>query len=521
MYHTASTSPINNKNKKSSITHHSVDHRNVRATMDDSSPSFDEATTTKQMASKRPFRETQGSPDRSDGPSLKRIRQIQTFSIDYDDDDDDDDETIVAPIPAKGADSAEGNTNNDDDLHQYFSSKTFQFDSWEDIFATSTNATAADGRSNNTTTTTTTTCDGPKLCFVVGDDNNLSAPTNLMKTRPRMGSQPQLLFRSSSPLDRTSSKTGETTRTTHHAIIDGKEALTSLQQPPPFPAGVLITPNDDENNETPVAELPSWDLLLGTTLCMDSADANPNVSSAGVSLRPNPATLEEEKDSGKLSAYMPPTRSPVGPVQEPSSFVQGTTTAAEKYSPRLQGLPLPDSMKPILRILLHLEEDYHHDEDLVRDSFAIVQTCYDKASYGEDINGSIFESLVENLGRRVDLAAVFQAAPTLEASPNLNAYFGGDDDYARTTKPKEQRKGKTFFPTLLQLAVAYGFHSARSSAAADGMKQGGVKDYNAEGDDIEEIVCNGAKAVGAMSADEKIAFWKLVAQTTSNNKGTK
>lgn len=152
-------------------------------------------------------------------------------------------------------------------------------------------------------------------------------------------------------------------------------------------------------------------------------------------------------------------------------------------------------MKPIIRILLYLEEKSHEPPEIVQEAYDVVQECYDKYEGGDArknmvLTGAIFEMLIERLRDRVNLTSVFQEAQTL-GGPKLNAYFSAPDAVNRRSRPAP------FFPTLLQLAVAYGAYSSREGSSSTL--------------DMEAFVRAGAKAVSSMSTTEKVEFWNSVA----------
>ena len=152
----------------------------------------------------------------------------------------------------------------------------------------------------------------------------------------------------------------------------------------------------------------------------------------------------------------------------------------ERYHSLLTG-PYPLSMKPIIRILLHLDET-STERQKARKAFHVVQGCYKRHKLGEkrfrDLNGTIFEALVEELG--VDLGKIFQDSQSY-TSPKLDTFFDKPDD---SSTP----------PSSVALAISYGVHMART---------------NPDIKNLEDMVRDGAEEFKSMSEEELSASWRL------------
>jgi hypothetical protein len=151
----------------------------------------------------------------------------------------------------------------------------------------------------------------------------------------------------------------------------------------------------------------------------------------------------------------------------------------EKYHSLLTG-PYPLSMKPIIRILLHLDET-STERQKARKAFHVVQGCYRRHKLGEkrfrDLNGTIFEALVEELG--VDLGKIFQASQSY-SSPKLDTFF---DKPADSSAP----------PSPVELAISYGVHMAR---------------MNPNLANFEDMIRDGAEEFKSMSEEELSGSWR-------------
>jgi hypothetical protein len=152
--------------------------------------------------------------------------------------------------------------------------------------------------------------------------------------------------------------------------------------------------------------------------------------------------------------------------------------ADEKYHSLLNG-PYPLSMKPIIQILLHLDET-STERQKARKAFHIVQGCYKRHKLGEkrfrDLNGTIFEALVEELG--VDLGKIFQASQSY-SSPKLDTFFDKPDSSAP--------------PSSVELAISYGVHMAR---------------MNPDLESFEDMIREGAEEFKSMSEEELTGSWR-------------
>jgi hypothetical protein len=397
--------------------------------------SSNDGPSTDRSTSKRQFEE--GNESIRDFPSLKRICQIYTFSIDNDESE------------AMGA-----NNVGDDDAKAspIASSNETTSPSIKPLLLTT----------DFVETRATSTENGHSQCSAWSLNNSRSWENkeNVATIRYIVGCPPPTM-----------------TSEPSHCVdclassIDDKDP--DLPSPPPSPTNPhssIITPDEAEV----MVQSPKWNMELHW--CPDY----PNIDDDGLlALKPK---LSKPPCAGQFAEQLPSgatAEEPELPIQPPETELQD--------QPRLQGT-FPEAMKPIIRNLIYLEET-STDPQVVQEAFDIVQNCCDRhVGSGNNIRlltGSIFESLVEHLGSKVDLPSIFQASQNFE-SPKLDAYL---------TKPKVDTTPalKPFFPTLLQLAIAYGAHASK---------------MRPEIDDIERFVREGAKLLGSMSVAEKVDFWQ-------------
>ena len=522
---------MNNLNSKLSPRYNEQFDRSSLIDRCSSSSSYDESTTksptksnAKMVNKKRPYQdvsiEKDGAPVVFDHGRLKRIRHIDTFSVDYEEEEESK-KMKVMDIPNSGNNEVDDETTlkQQQSSSKCFANDVFEFDSLEEIFGNpkfdsdEVRPSLLETHESQEQKEYERASSSP-ICFVVGGGDKSSSsfhpfPSSLMARLQLQESpyHPPDTFQPSPLKNKANSKVAS--NEAKKIVADHQpQASCLLQQSLPFPMGVLITPNEDgqENNGS---ELQLWDLESLRMEQQSSLPSNRAKTDTAISLRPKPMSMDRnpnislaisKPESSKIKKELLDSQSNVAnktlEIDEKANVPQ-FQEKAKAYIPSLYGLPLPDSMKPIVRILLYLEEHYHHDMDLVRDAFVIVQNCYDRANKNDNISGAVFESLVEHLGDRVDLVSVFQAAPKMKVdSSKFAAYFAASDKSLNTPGTNN------FLPTLLQLAVAYGYHSA-ASIGVDGLGSSDV-------DTIGEAVCKSAAALCAMTSDEKLALWDRV-----------
>lgn len=232
---------------------------------------------------------------------------------------------------------------------------------------------------------------------------------------------------------------------------------TTAATPPGSPVSNLpiITPG-----VTPqVVSVPTWDVdLLSIFYDDDEKYQQP----------PDKRTEFTRKNTGAINSK---------PCSLSHSSKQKTD---EKYHSLLTAGPYPLSMKSIIQILLYLDET-STERQKVRKAFHVVQGCYKRHKLGEkrfrDLNGSIFEALVEELG--VDLGKIFQASQSY-SSPKLDTFFHKPDS---STAP----------PSSVELAIAYGVHMART---------------NPDLENFEDMIRNGAEEFKSTSDEELSMSWR-------------
>jgi hypothetical protein len=205
-----------------------------------------------------------------------------------------------------------------------------------------------------------------------------------------------------------------------------------------------------------VVSVPTWDLDLQSIFCDDDKKYHQQTDKQEFN-RKNTVTNNSKPDY----------------LSHPSK--QNTD---EKYYSLLTG-PYPLSMKPIIRILLHLD-DTSTERQKARKAFHVVQGCYKRHKLGEkrfrDLNGTIFEALVEELG--VDLGKIFQASQSY-SSPKLDTFFDTPDSSAP--------------PSSVELAISYGVHMAR---------------MNPDLENFEDMIRDGAGEFKSMSEEELSGSWR-------------
>ena len=190
--------------------------------------------------------------------------------------------------------------------------------------------------------------------------------------------------------------------------------------------------------------------------------------------------------------------------------------------------PLPDSLQPVVWLLLTLESSMEsNNESIVKEASTIVtetMKSYQPGQNDREICGAIFESLVSNIGSKVDLATLFEAS--------AKSGFGDDPIIVETffrkgtsVKPSTTAKAPTtkeyivkapavrnakpkFNPTMLQLAIAYGARNAHK-----------IKSQNDTG--LEQFVIGGSNKLENMSTLQKEDLWRKLSKDSSSNKKKK
>ena len=171
--------------------------------------------------------------------------------------------------------------------------------------------------------------------------------------------------------------------------------------------------------------------------------------------------------------------------------------------------PFPSEMKPILRILLLLDETCR-DDSKVRRAFEIVQVCCRKYQQNKipgkkkdmmtkfhELTGEIFEELINEVGERL-LGQLLLSSQSYE-TPRLDDLLRGGVcmlDYDAVHAAAVAAAGT---PGSIELAVAYGAHyrQLHPSAASDLS--------------LSEIVRLGSHAVESMTETERKELWtKLI-----------
>jgi hypothetical protein len=440
----------NNNNRKKRYTHAkllNVDGR--RLLCESPPPNNEEASSNARNASKRPFQELKEGGQEY----LKRIRRIHTLSIDYDDfadtmaenglGDDDNKKTEI--------NNAVASSNTRCSVEPFLLTSDY-VGSNEETSENNCRATLQDWTQN--TASSLNKSDLNSIHYVVGFPRTMTESNHI---KQKLGVPP-----------RDASSTRNHTKST---------------SPPSSPANQfasIVTPDESQV----FVQSPNWNLEHHSMLCPNQPATTTSVGF--VALKPKP------------SRY--PCTEYANEQQEPSKYIATKSDPSKQFSekdrnyhPRLLRGPFPEAMKPIIRILLYLEQT-STDQDVVHEAFDIVQNCYDyhggEESKIRKLTGAIFESLVEQLGQKVDLASVLQEAQRLE-SPKLEAYFRRPEVCKKPTPAP-------FFPTLLQLAVAYGAHSSKTNPEIIS--------------DLEEFVCTGAKDVVSMNSAEKVKFWKSMVE---------
>jgi len=251
------------------------------------------------------------------------------------------------------------------------------------------------------------------------------------------------------------------------------QTRTKIRSPPSSPVvqfPSLVTPEEAEA----LVHSPKWNLEQQSIMLCQNKPYH-----TGIALKPKLSRkpfCDDWEESQQIEYFQANWDS------KSASLHEGKVTSR----PQLLGGPFPTKLKPIVRILLYLEQTMTNQE-IVRKAFEIVQTCYDHHQGGEGdiglLTGTIFESMVDILGTSVELAPAIAASRRFE-SPELESYCFQDEC---TTQPK-----KKFAPNLLQLAVAYGAH---------------LYQLNSEMNDPEHFVLSGAETVQSMAAEEKSKFW--------------
>jgi hypothetical protein len=181
--------------------------------------------------------------------------------------------------------------------------------------------------------------------------------------------------------------------------------------------------------------------------------------------------------------------------------------------------PLPDSLQPVVWLLLQLESSVEsNNETIVKEACSIVvetMKSYQPGQNDREICGAIFESLVGNLGSKVDLAMLFEASaksgfgddpiivdtffrkgsvkPTSKASATTSYVVEND----RRAKPK-------FNPTMLQLAIAYGARYAHK-----------IKSHDSG---LEQFVIGASNKLEHMSMLQKEDLWRKLTKDSSSKK---
>jgi hypothetical protein len=414
-------------------------------------------------ASKRPFRQLEEGNIGNQEPSLKRICHIRTFSVD-----DDELEALVNDLD----DQDNEDTNNDSAA----SSSNTRMSHIAELFFLATDSTWIKDKAPEMTHQRASNDEGENATQGAWTANNACGPLRYV-----VGRQP----RSKAATEEMAQQLCLTpNRGISYFYNEPKiSSPPHSQTPSEFPP--IITPEEGQV----LIQSPTWDLELQSILSPNQPPARPTGAVALAAKPSQPPFADDRQSIAEPITTMVDSSSnttrPDHSAAKPSE--QGTD-----HSQRLRG-PFSESMKPIIRILLYLEQTTT-EKEVVQEAFDIVQNLYDQHKGGEAtmklLTGSIFESLVEKLGHKVDLASVLQAAQSLE-SPILERYF------LHKQAPRKPRPSKPFFPTLLQIAVAYGAYASKMSS-----------DMN----DMEEFVQRGAKAVGSMNAAEKIEFWKSIVE---------
>ena len=373
---------------------------------------------------KRPFQSYDTATMEIQESSLKRIRCVQTFSIDYDD---------VEIISGGGFGDEDGNKREGVETSNTASSfnQTFLLPSVS--FGPNVKPIEHDHQNSSTRSYKK---DTSRLSYTIGCSR---ATTGIENNRP------------SSPVKRAPS---------------------------------IVTPDESQV----LMQSPKWNLEQHSMAHFDPILDEPTTtqSTGLVGLKPKlsskfqPSEYDNEpKEANKYTV----------PKLEPSS----RAFPGNEKNFQLHG-PFPEEMKPIIRVLLYLAQT-STDRDVVKKVFGIVQNCYDEhgreGAKVQKVTGAIFQSLVSQLGQKLDLASLLQKSDTF-TSPELEAYIVSKEEVCM--EPTE----KSFVPTLLQLAVAYGYHRSKTNPE--------------QMNDFEDFVCNGASDVICMTPIEKVRFWKSVVE---------
>lgn len=130
-------------------------------------------------------------------------------------------------------------------------------------------------------------------------------------------------------------------------------------------------------------------------------------------------------------------------------------------------VPMQDSLKPVVHLLLHIELSQSSREVVKRACRIVKETLKDGRAPldGRELMGKIFESLVEKLGSLIDLDSVFQAsAKELHGGEAYNIFF----EPRRIRSEPLVGDGRSVVsshrpvPSMIQLAIAFGVHHAKN-----------------------------------------------------------
>jgi len=228
----------------------------------------------------------------------------------------------------------------------------------------------------------------------------------------------------------------------------------------------------------------------------------------------------------------------------------------EVYRALLPSLPFPESFRPILSLLLHMEFSPITRGRIVKQACGIVNAQWKEGSQGKErksevkvknIAGKIVDTFVEAFGHIVDLSVLFQASATthshvfsveddrlsiffrdkvnvlkpakIESQCNANwstdPYYTNildESKYVSRQKRKDRsingtdggntttKKRSKFEPTLLQLAVAYGATYSRNESLLDCGS-------------LEEFIVKASSRLQRIDAIEQRHMWKEIEET--------
>jgi hypothetical protein len=173
--------------------------------------------------------------------------------------------------------------------------------------------------------------------------------------------------------------------------------------------------------------------------------------------------------------------------------------------------PFPLSMKPTLRILLYLDENWQ-DRVKVRTAFDVVSHFYKKHKDGDkryrkvgQLGGAIFEALIDALGE--DLGETIRLSHSYESS-RLEDLFrapGGSSSHSPILQSPRKRatpkKASIASPTMIELAIAYGANFKRLHP-------------NVLPNSLAEQVRMGALAVESMDEAQQQKAWAKLMKTS-------